>query len=74
MISNFIKILSASHWQKALSGLCVNLSAAWFGLAFITPNFADLSSLEVIFVLIRDCFFGIVFLSISAVIERGLEK
>ena len=36
-----MKILPVSLWLKALSGLCQNLSAGWFGVVLIAPNFSE---------------------------------
>ena len=74
MLKNTLKVFSQPYWLKAFSGLCINLSAAWFGLAFVTPNFADLSNINILWVLIRDVLFGIVFLVLTAIIERRMEK
>ena len=74
IMRDLIEVLSRSYWLKAFSGLCINLSAAWFGLAFVTPNFADLSNINILWVLIRDVLFGIVFLVLTAMIERRMEK
>lgn len=55
---------------RTLSGLSINISAGWVGLAFLTPNFTDLSKPESISILIRDIFFGIVFLLLTFFLER----
>lgn len=57
-------------WQKTISGLSINISAGWFGLAFLTPNFTDLLKPENTSILIRDIFFGIVFLILTFFLER----
>ena len=57
-------------WMKTLSGICGNISAAWLGLTFITPNFVGLANFHIIIVLIRDIFFGIVFLLLAVYFER----
>lgn len=67
-----IMILTAP-WLKALSGLCINLSAAWFVLAFVTPNF-ELSRPDAFWVLTYDIYFGIVFLLIAVKLEKYLES
>lgn len=55
---------------KSLSGLFLNFSAAWFGLAFITPNIVgDVSP----WLLTRNVFFGIFYLLASIQIEALLE-
>lgn len=57
---------------RALASVLGNLSAAWFVVAFITPNFADITSFEGALVLTRDILFGIVFLLAATIIERLL--
>jgi len=57
---------------KALSSVAANISAAWFGLALVTPNFTEISNSDSLFVLTSNVFFGIVFLLISATFERLL--
>lgn len=57
---------------KALSQVLGNLSATWFAVAFITPNFSNLSSTETLIVLTKDVSFGIVFLLATTLIERQL--
>ncbi|OGK09341.1 hypothetical protein A2767_03860 [Candidatus Roizmanbacteria bacterium RIFCSPHIGHO2_01_FULL_35_10] len=55
---------------RALAGLSINLSAGWFGAAFITPNIADISEVTNILRLIYDVFLGIIFLGITIFIEN----
>jgi len=62
------------HWLGALSNLSVNISAAWFGVAFVTPNFIGISTVDSTLVLLTDIILGILFLSFSAVIERKLHE
>ena len=57
---------------RALSAVAANISAAWFILAFVTPNFAGVS-IESIITLTRDILLGIVFLVLTTIIERILE-
>ena len=57
-------------WIKALAGLTINISAAWFAVTFITPNFVGLSDSKNIVLLFADLFFGIIFLTLTAVLER----
>ena len=71
---DLIEVLSRSYWLKAFSGLCINLSAVWFTLAIITPNFVSLKEAEAIFVLLKDLFFGIVFLILTAVLEKKIKR
>lgn len=58
--------------SKSLSGLAVNLSAAWFGVAFITPNFVTAPAPGWLLLLLGDLGFGILFLVISFKLERSL--
>ncbi|MBI4079547.1 MAG: hypothetical protein HY429_04605 [Candidatus Levybacteria bacterium] len=51
---------------RAFSGLFVNLSAVWFAVAFITPNFSDITTPEGFFALTRNVLSGILFLLASA--------
>lgn len=55
---------------KALSQVFANLSAAWFTLAFITPNFSNAFNTKAIIVLTTDIVFGIVFLALTTIAER----
>ncbi len=57
-------------WLRTLSGLTINLSAGWFGLVLITPNFTDLSKIDGFIVLLGYLFLGIIFLFLTAFIER----
>jgi len=57
---------------KALSSVAANMSAAWFGFALVTPNFTAISNAGSLFVLTLDVFLGIVFLLITATLERLL--
>ena len=60
-------------WLKALSGLSVNLSAAWFGLAVVTPNFANILKIETVVTLTRDVLFGIIFLLLTVFFEKHIS-
>lgn len=57
-------------WLRMLAGVCGNITAGWFGLAFITPNFVNLSNTDGVIVLTRDVLLGIVFLLIGVLLER----
>lgn len=59
---------------KALAAISGNLSAGWFALAIITPNFAYVFSVKTLTVLTLDIAFGIVFLAITTVLERKLKN
>jgi len=61
-----------SAFLKMLSAVMANLSAAWFAIAFITPNFSHLSTIEIMILLTKDISFGIVFLLAATLIERQL--
>jgi len=43
--------------MKTLSNLSVNLSAGWFGAAFITPNFSQIIGIKEFFLLLLDIVF-----------------
>lgn len=58
---------------RAFSGLSVNLSAAWFAAAFITPNFADVRTPAALVVLMLDLLFGTVSLAVVIRLEELLE-
>ena len=58
---------------KALSQVFANLSAAWFALAFITPNFGNIFNTKALSVLTVDIIFGIVFLVLATIVERILD-
>lgn len=64
--------MNQRSWLKALSGLFINLSAAWYTLAFITPNFIKLDS-EGLNALIFDVFFGTILLVFTVRVERRLN-
>jgi len=59
---------------KAFAALCGNLSAAWFALAIVSPNFESLFTTEGLIILTRNMLLGIVFLLITIIIERNLMK
>lgn len=58
---------------RAFSGLFINISAAWFILAFATPNFSDLSLPDSQLTLLKDLLFGTMFLEIAILVEKRLE-
>jgi len=61
--------LLTKPWLKSLSGLCINLSAAWFAVIMVSPVFppADVVNLT------RSAFFGTLFLLFSVNLEGRLE-
>jgi hypothetical protein len=60
-------------WIISVSGVCQNLSAAWFGLAFVTPNFTPVNSPEGLFLLTLYTLFGMLFLVFSVRCEQILH-
>ena len=58
---------------KALSQVLANLSGAWFALAIVTSSFGELTDLESIMVLTRHILLGILFLALTAFVERRLQ-
>lgn len=61
-------------WLRAFSGLSINISAGWFGVAFIGPNVSFPSTLWEILVLTWNITLGIIFLLLTVFIERILES
>lgn len=61
-----------TSWLKALSGLSINLSAAWFAAAIIVPSFAHRA--DWLFSLTADLFYGIVYLLFAVILEEKLNK
>lgn len=57
---------------KSLAAVTGSLSAAWFAVAFITPNFPNLSTPETLILLTKDISYGIVLLLVTTLIERKL--
>ncbi|MFH1896432.1 MAG: hypothetical protein ABH814_03105 [bacterium] len=57
---------------RSLAGLAVNLSAGWFGLVLIAPNFWPLDGLKGLGFLTLDVFAGTLFLWVSYKLERNL--
>lgn len=61
-------------WLKALSGLSINLSAAWFATALIGVNIAAPKEFGELLVLTFNLVFGIIFLLLTVKFEENLEK
>jgi hypothetical protein len=59
-------------WRGALADLSINLSAAWFGAAFITPLFSTPLTVFDTILLVVDVVFGILLLRISVTFKRSL--
>lgn len=58
--------------MRALSALAVNLSAGWFGVVIIAPNFWPIAGLKEVVMLTGDIFLGTIFLLLSYIFERKL--
>lgn len=67
-----MRITLSPPWIKTLSGLFVNLSAAWFATIFIIPAFSQRS--DWLFVLTVNLMYGIVYLLLSVKLEELLEN
>lgn len=61
-------------WSRNLSAPSVNMSAAWFGVVVVVPNFWPLGNLSSLMLLMFDLFAGILFLLITVRLEEVLEK
>ena len=61
-------------WFRAFSGLFINVSAAFFAAAFIGQNIAFPKNFLDIFVLTVNVVFGMVFLLLTVLTEKRLEK
>lgn len=69
-----MKIIITKPYLKAFSILFGNLSAGWFGLAFITPGFVDITLPGVLFALTKDIIFGSLCLLATVKIEEVIEN
>ncbi len=69
-----MKFLFTKPWLKSLAGLCLNLSATWFSLLFLTSRIPVMHLFDLISDLIRNLIFGIVFLKLSVDIEKYLNE
>lgn len=61
-------------WLKALSGLSINISAAWFVVPFIGPSVSFPNSIWDFLVLIGNISLGIIFLLISVKLEEEIIR
>jgi len=59
---------------KALSGLFINLSAGFFGVSIIGPNLSFPKGPTDFVVLTVNIIFGIVFLLLTILCEKEIEK
>jgi len=60
-------------WIKALSGLSINVSAAWFAVPFIGTTIKFPQTFFDVVILTLDIILGILFLLITVLFERKLE-
>ena len=68
-----INMFISKPWLRAFSGLFINLSALWFSLAFITPNFTSLNKLDALAILTGDIVSAILSLVSTVKIEEFLD-
>jgi hypothetical protein len=68
-----LKLAKKDQWSllKVVSGICGNLSAAWFGFILISPGINQLSNPADLATLTRSLIFGILFMLIAFKIERS---
>lgn len=68
-----MRFLLTKSWLKSIGGLCINLSATWFAVIFITPKLFYQDFIESIIFLTKSTVFGIFFLMLSVKIEDVLK-
>ena len=61
-------------WIRSLSGLSINISAIWFTASVIGPNLSLPRNPREFVVLTFQIVFGIVFLLITVLLDKGKEK
>lgn len=61
-------------WLLALADVFINLSAGWFGVVVIIPNFWPPANWENILLLIYDLIAGILFLIWAVKLRRLVKK
>ncbi|OGM55637.1 hypothetical protein A3F62_02390 [Candidatus Woesebacteria bacterium RIFCSPHIGHO2_12_FULL_44_11] len=66
-----MKIQLTRPWVKALSGLFINMSAAWYATVFIGAIITEVGD---IWILITNLFFGTMCLVVSVRLEEILEN
>lgn len=64
-----MRFLLTKSWLKSIGGLCINLSATWFAIIFITPKLFYKDFIDLIIFLTKTISFGIFFLVLSVKIE-----
>lgn len=66
-----MRLTLSKPWTRAVSGLLLNLSAAWFGIVLVVPTF--FSRPDWLFVLTVNVTYGIVSLWASVELDKLLE-
>jgi hypothetical protein len=61
-------------WLLALAGVCQNLSAAWFGLIFISPGLALFQRSDWPLLLTANLLLGMVMLYLSVLSMKQAQK
>ena len=61
-----------SRLLSVLSDLFINLSAGWFGIIIISPNFMDKKGFRKFFILISDLTFAIFCLEVAYILRINL--
>ncbi len=64
-----MRLLLSKSWLKSIGGICINLSATWFAIIFITPKLFYKDFIDLIIFLTKSLGFGILFLLLSVKIE-----
>lgn len=62
------------YWLRSFSALAVNLSAGWFALTIIGTNISFPQNPDEYFSLTANLVFGIVYLLISVLLEKEIER
>lgn len=68
-----MKFISTKSWLKSIGGLCINLSATWFAIVFITPKLFYKDFIDLAIFLTKSIGFGIFFLLLSVKIENIIQ-
>ena len=64
--------MPSKPWLRSISGLFINISAAWFATIFILPLSQALGKISLL-QLTLNLVYGIVYLSLSAYLEQVIE-
>jgi len=68
-----MNIFISRAWLKTLAGFFINLSASWFGVAVISPNFFHLNVLQIMLFLTKNLGISILCLLATVKIEKLIE-